>query len=211
MGKGKPVGRRQQRKRPVKRTCLVVTEGKKTEPDYLLDLNRQEFRLSIQVSDGHSDPGHVVSGAVRRKRDSEDGPVSYDEIWCVFDADDISAETLESAMDRARSEGIWVALSNPCFELWLLLHYRYTTGQMRTCKKARNLLRKHVPGYEKSAPACSELRERLAEAIANAEKLRKHHRDSTGGKEHTWNPCTGVDALVRALQKAAREQKRARP
>lgn len=44
-----------------------------------------------------------------------------DEVWAVVDQDQHS--TLKDALALARREGVKVALSKPCFEVWLLLHH----------------------------------------------------------------------------------------
>ena len=50
----------------------------------------------------------------------------FDEIWCVFDTD--AHENLPHAIEDARQSRIAVAVSNPCFELWLVLHVREQTA-----------------------------------------------------------------------------------
>jgi hypothetical protein len=45
-----------------------------------------------------------------------------DEVWCVFDVDE--HPKLAEARDQANANGIQLAVSNPCFELWLLLHFQ---------------------------------------------------------------------------------------
>ena len=49
----------------------------------------------------------------------------------------------------ARDNGIKLAVSNPCFELWLLLHFRDSPG-MQDRKQIVRLLRAQVPDYKKS-------------------------------------------------------------
>ena len=44
--------------------------------------------------------------------------------WCVFDVEAPQPHArLQEAMQMAHDNGIQVAISNPCFELWLLLHH----------------------------------------------------------------------------------------
>ena len=62
-----------------------------------------------------------VQSQPRRRADRD-----FDEIWCVFDTD--AHENLPHAIEEARQSGIAVAVSNPCFELWLVLHVREQTA-----------------------------------------------------------------------------------
>jgi len=68
-------------------------------------------------------PITVVQEAVRLKREAEKAAkkqsgsfLNYDEIWCVFDIDD--HQKIPQALDQAKANGISVARSNSCFELF---------------------------------------------------------------------------------------------
>lgn len=74
-------------------------------------------------------PKTVVELAVKLKKESEgqarrrrDVNLRYDHIWCVFDIDE--HPFVPEARQQARDNRIDVAVSNPCFELWLLLHFQ---------------------------------------------------------------------------------------
>ena len=60
-------------------------------------------------------------------------------IWCVFDFDE--HPNLSQAITEAAQSGIDVAVSNPCFELWLVLHLQdqtaYTTRRAVQRRSAR--------------------------------------------------------------------------
>ncbi|KAB8183256.1 hypothetical protein FH608_049290 [Nonomuraea phyllanthi] len=44
-----------------------------------------------------------------------------EQVWAFFDRDD--HDLVEESYARAKAAGVKVAYSNPCFELWLLLHF----------------------------------------------------------------------------------------
>lgn len=96
-----------------------------------------------------------------------------------------------------------MALSNPCFELWLLLHFQFAGGYS-TSKQAQKLLeqggrcgyradRKHLD-YERLRPL-------HGEACAHAERLRE---SAPGMDAVRRNPWTDVDLLVGPLLRAKR-------
>ena len=58
----------------------------------------------------------------RARRDDRE----FDEIWCVFDIDEHA--NVRTAISNAKDSGIEVAVSNPCVELWLLLHVEDQTA-----------------------------------------------------------------------------------
>ncbi len=67
-------------------------------------------------------------------------------MWCVFDVDE--HPRLGDAKVMAAAHDINLAISNPCFELWLILHLRESPG-MQHRHAMQDLLESLVPGYEK--------------------------------------------------------------
>ena len=67
-------------------------------------------------------------GYARRNRQSRRVDRDFDEIWCVFDTDE--HKKLAQAIEEARQSGIEVAVSNPCIELWFVLHARHQTAHI---------------------------------------------------------------------------------
>ena len=128
--------------------------------------------------------------ASRRERDDN---LRYDEVWCVFDVDD--HPNLLNALESARQLGIKVALSNPCFELWLLLHFRESPGAQQR-HKIRDMLREFVPGYQKEVDI-EEYLPTYGEAVRRAEHMEQSAR-SLG--EIGMNPSTGVWRLTESIR-----------
>ncbi len=85
------------------------------------------FRLrGVQVhvaetQDGQSSAQHVLNRILEVEVDEDD------ERWMILDTDhclkDQHFEGFIKAITDARQRGVQVALSRPCFELWLLLHH----------------------------------------------------------------------------------------
>ncbi|MCH7670159.1 MAG: RloB domain-containing protein [Acidobacteria bacterium] len=121
----KPTGRRPNRRigvRTPRRIIRVHLEGEVTEKEYFGRLASLNKDVQISFGSSGSAPMTLVKNArddVRRKpRRKSD--IDFDEIWCVFDVDD--HVDVERAIHEARAMGAETAVSNPCFELWLVLH-----------------------------------------------------------------------------------------
>ncbi|WP_449337452.1 RloB family protein [Streptomyces griseus] len=118
-------------KRTEYRKILVATEGTKTEPQYFeglaSHLNAKAVRiLSVKSVGVGKDPLRIVTEAARlRDREIKAGD-GFDETWCVLDVDQHA--TLGPACREAKKLRIDVAISSPCFEVWLLWHYEEWTG-----------------------------------------------------------------------------------
>ena len=80
----------------------------------------------VTIDDYHASPMQLVEEAAAKRvidlRAAKRGQgAPYDEYWCVFDVDE--HPYLNRALELARTSGISIALSNPCLELWFLLHF----------------------------------------------------------------------------------------
>ena len=107
---------------------VVVTEGSKTEPNYLKELrelNLDDRNLKIKIIPGR---GGNVSELIEK--------MEYiiatrfvlkpgDETWIVMDDDGRDSETISKLLNwqKKDSEFNKLAGSNPLFEYWLLLHF----------------------------------------------------------------------------------------
>jgi len=201
-----PSGRRARHLAPRPR-LLIVCEGKETEPAYFRYW-RHETRnnmVTVEILPAGMDPRSLVRLAAERKRESErladklDNTFEkYDEIWCVFDRDE--HPNFEGAKQHAHANGIRLAISNPCVELWFLLHYEDRRAHIKREEVCRKF-RRHHPGYRK-VPPVQELRPYYEEAVRRARDL-DAWQSSQGCPGR--NPHTGVYALTERLRTLDRE------
>ena len=97
-----------------------------------------------------------------------------DEVWCVFDVEwPKNHPKLNASLQLAHSHGVQTAVSNPCFEYWLVLHFEQPLDWL-TSKDAEKLRQqfdqskgKEVRRHDLHAPAseggaAGSLREGLA-------------------------------------------------
>ncbi|MCD4653712.1 RloB family protein [bacterium] len=194
----RPPARRPSTKNP-KRRFLVFCEGKVTEPDYIKGFAARVRTASVEISKEQGVPWTLVREAKKRKamaqreaQSTNDKFLEYDEVWCVFDIDD--HPNLNDAFQMARDNGIKLAVSNPCFELWLLLHFRENPGQQNR-KAVLKLLRKYIPKYDKHIDfAC--LENGVNDASKRAERL---EREAAKAGESGENPSTRVYLLTNSI------------
>jgi hypothetical protein len=184
-------------------TVLIVCEGSKTEPNYFNGL-KSAHRLSsanIEVTNAPgTDPMSVVTYTEALMGD-------YDRAFSVFDRDghqNFTAAIQRVAASARGQAGSWHAItSTPSFEVWLLLHYQYSTasiiqsGAHSAGDMAVRALRVHLPGYAKGAKDIFDQLSGMTDtAMANAVKLDKHN-----GAVGSVNPSTGVHVLVNYLRR----------
>lgn len=186
-----------------RRVIRVHTEGIATEVDYLTKL-ANHYRATIRLTFGSG--GRVPKSLVEQACQDEDErrrqrrpipPYDYDEIWCVFDVDE--HPDINQAIHRARQKGIKIAVSNPCFELWLMLHHQDQTAyidRMAVQRLAREL--ELIKGKRIDDSSFNLLLEKYEDARRRAKELDRWHEGN--GSPPRSNPSTGVWRLVDSIR-----------
>jgi RloB-like protein len=191
---------------------LIVTEGLKTEPNYLELLRKRLHLAAADVEIVHpngTDPITLTERAIelrdaRKRQARRNHALEYDEVWVVFDLEkphDQRRQLAERVHSLKGVKGIKFAVSDPAFEYWLLLHYHYTTAQFSDCGALVSRLKEFWTDYDKSRSPSPEFLERIPTAVVRAERCRHYHLEVGGAK----NPSTDVDHLVRSLNLATRQ------
>ena len=180
---------------------LIVCEGEKTEPFYFDGLRVAErlssANIKVTPADG-SDPMSIVEYAERSIDD-------YDRVFCVFDRD--GHANYDAAVQRiarsphSRSDRLFAIPSWPCFELWMLLHFRYSTaaivaaGGRSSGEMAVRELQRFIPGYQKGRKSTyQDLLPNRTSAMTNATRLQRENAQTRAS-----NPSTRVHELVEYL------------
>jgi len=165
---------------------LVLGEGP-TEVNYFTGFKRRG--LVLDLVDGGDDHRAVARRAVESK-DRED----YDGVWCILDTE-LDAGLLGDLRAIVKGSGVNLALSAPCFEVWLLLHKKKWTKPLQNADAARRELKKVMPQWRKGAGTrYTDFAQHIDEAIKEARKL-----DPTG-QDHGKNPSTNVWRLVELIK-----------
>lgn len=116
---------RPQRRLETRKLYVVATEGEKTEEIYFTIFNGEDFRKNVRVQvlptrKGDSSPEAVVNRL--REYIRKYGVKADDELWVVVDVDSWGNQKLDQLCRGCTRISANVAVSNPCFELWLVLH-----------------------------------------------------------------------------------------
>jgi hypothetical protein len=184
--------RRRRPSRQPRTRLLIVCGATRTEPTYLSGL-RQAARnpaVAVKVATHPRDPKSVVNYA-RKLRDQ--APEDFDQIWCVLDVDEFE---FEIALSTARQEQIALAISNPCFEFWLLLHHLDMTAPLSSPGAALRHLKGSVPGYGKTDLRFNDFAKWVPDAVRRAKAL-------PGSNEILGpNPSTGMWRLAELMTEA---------
>ena len=127
-----------------------------------------------------------------------------DEIWIVIDRDAVHSnpndkKNFVDTLKQAEENNIKVAYSNPGFEIWYLLHFKYEANSLDMprleAQLNQQLKQNKQSAYKKPAAGIHKyLSSRQAQAIKNSNKLMKKHQNPVND-----NPTTNVGILVAKL------------
>lgn len=208
--KHKPFDRRRRRHvREPRRVFYLFCEGQNTEPGYFAALRRvvRDALIEIQSFGAAGDPKALSAAAVahskgltRRSRNSFE---EKDEVWAVFDRDDW--DHYYEAIEICRKNGVKVANSNPCFEIWLILHvqeFHKACGQAEVCRALQRIRADYDP--VKKVLDFDELITHLDDAERRGEAvLKRRNEECRFGK--LGPPYTMVFELTRSIRAAAKK------
>ena len=114
-------------KKKIPRRIYIFTEGSVTEPKYFREFI-QFFKISqaqVKVIDRESTASSPESVIKEMDYYKKSNPFkTKNDIYCMVIDTDRWGKNLKVAVDDARQRGYLVALSNPCFEIWLLMHFQ---------------------------------------------------------------------------------------
>jgi hypothetical protein len=211
--------RRRPPERPLKRrvatrvprkTIMVFAEGERTEPIYLRALKLMPavrdvaaVDLRFKASQSKSDPVALVSAAVRERSKAIGEEAEVDEIWCLFDVEwPRNHPSLGEAVALAADSGIRVAISNPCFELWLILHFQDHGAWLDSAAACR--LRSRIDGSSGKGLDPVRYLPLIHDAARRAAQLDvRHKRDGAGFPGD--NPSSGMHQFLAAIPLPGRD------
>ena len=181
------------------RLIVIAFEGKDTERIYLKALAKEYTNPRVHVhilerseaEQNNSSPEHVLKQLNDYKE--QYALEADDELWLVIDKDRWTEAMLSRvATECAQDEYMHMALSNPCIELWLLLHLVDVTSlspeeQQQWLENRRNSrrtdpylkmrLRQEMGSYHESTYDAQMLIAHVEEAIERAKALDKNLTD----------------------------------
>lgn len=214
--------------KPVAPKMYIFCEGANTEPSYLKAFiddkiesgTRRRVDIIIKEECEKNDPKGLVRYAKEEMKRNRG--LNTDQYWVVFDRESIegrNVDDIRTAFSIARDKNIRIAFSNVCFEVWLLLHFVYSTRAFSSCEalfkesELVNFFRQHgIHSYSKDSSKKKEISKQIYPTIRNfveeatkrAKKLNKsiiNNCSASRNNPQPWecNPYTDVYLLLEAI------------
>lgn len=153
-------------KRKRKPVMLITAEGRnKTEKQYFNSFQDQHGKYSIRFATGlETDPVGMLKAMEKAWKKNELSEKDGDKAYIVLDMD-CKPEKIRLVKElQKKSKNIKFIVSNPCIEVWFILHFIYTTHQFKDSKEPKKELAKYIPEYEESMDISAILRPMLNNA-----------------------------------------------
>lgn len=135
---------------------VIASEDTYAVKHYLAKfLTKRVQFIVLPTAGGRSSPAAVLERLDQYQRQYEIG--EGDEFWVCIDLDhwaqDNHISNLLLVQQRCRQkQGYRLAISHPCFDLWILLHFQDPpSGGFRDCEDVAKVLRGIIPGYDKKS------------------------------------------------------------
>lgn len=179
--KGYTRKKRRGRYRQTKKILLLAVEGKnKTESNYFQSIASSYVDVRI-VRGNETDP---VSMTKRMLYEYEGNLQDSDYAACLVDSDfdvqkDAQLQAADKLIEQARNkkhQNVHLIQSAPCFEIWYICHFAYTTRSYGKTADVLEELERYIPGYKKGQEQSflQRLSGNLQKAIRNAKRLEKY-------------------------------------
>jgi len=187
-------------KKPERYIIALFCEGAATEPEYFQGLSRlpqvqERTLLDLRIDLTGAVPLTLVRQAIQAKARG-----TADEYWCIFDVEWPQHHPhLAEAIALAKAKAIPIAVSNPAFELWLLLHFKDHQSHLNTDEAIRDRRSADLSTDKHLDPA--KYMPLRAIAAARARNLGKRHASNGSFTPHD-NPSSNVFDLVDAIERA---------
>ncbi|MEV4381204.1 RloB family protein [Streptosporangium sp. NPDC049644] len=202
--RSKPL-KRKQGSLPERKRFLIYCEGEVTERIYFASLKRRLRIPGVQFGPTHGEPLGLIKSAIdhqaRAPKSAMDQFMAYDEVWCVVDVEaPVPHPTLDRALVLANRNDIKCAISNPCFELWLMLHVKDQRGYLTTDQACDSLEAHGTCCYTRSGKSFDPdaLMDGYEVARKRAQQLTEAHNAETQWANR--NPFASVWELVDRLR-----------
>ena len=198
--------KRNSNSRKRKKVIFIATEGKnKTERLYFKTFNSDKVQMRF-AKGGSTDPVNMVSELLSECKDMGFDPEAGDMAYCVLDSDFSINKNNQMALadKKAKKNDLSLIVSSPCFEIWYLCHYEYSTKIFGSNEEVIDELKKRMPQYDKNKEDMYEILLQMKDnAVENAKKLEKYNLQS-GKKLHTveFMPSTEVYRIIETIVKA---------
>lgn len=192
--------KRRTNSREERKLILLGVEGKnRSEFLYFKNFNSLQKKYCIKKVPGNNTHLQGIINEMKTHIKNH-GLSDGDLLCCLFDMD-FNKNKMKDIQKIINENKLPIKFlpSNPCFEVFLLFHFTFTTKQFENFGQIERELKKHLPNYRKGENYFELLESLTDTCIRNCDKILVHHDTHT----HDFcdmNPSTKAHELVKILK-----------
>lgn len=179
-----------------------------TEKIYLQHFNNRVYNVEIvPVDPKHTDAHGIVKYAKKYIEREELDLKLGDRGYCVFDSDPKSNPDIKRVfqmLDGCKKEGLHSIFSNPCFEVWFVLHFENAPHGMTAVQMKRHLkklLKEKYPDYSETTDIYDYILPMQKEAVKRARALHRAQKEVYKSVySHECNPYTDMFCFMNDMK-----------
>jgi len=202
---------------------VIAAEGAKTEYNYFTTLRKEydtkfnEKNVHVEIlcrpseHENHSSPKFVEKMLDDFLEDNQHYDFKeYDELWFIIDTDSWKPAHITEIAEKCQNAPLYhLGLSNPCFEIWLILHLVEPNAEIKTFCVA-DQQKKNAPLIKKCIEAL-ENNDNLDLSIKNCIEITKKEKRSHLCKQllnlvreyyHVHSEDVSINKIPEAIQSA---------
>ncbi len=178
------MARENRKSKKIKKAIAIVGEGI-SEQEYFISFKRNK-RYSFKIKPDL--PQNSDFTGIFKKANKLIEKDDYDLVYCLIDMDHIIQDNLEQKffdelkklIKQVKKNKIRIIKSNPCFEVWFLLHFLQQLPKFKNDSAVSNKLKNYSPftnydkskDFFKSIDIYKKLEDKVNFAIGNAKKIK---------------------------------------
>lgn len=174
-----------------------------TEHEYFLLIKKDLRNTNLVIKPHFENAGNPSQLLKRISQEYERNEISKgDRVFCAMDVDEITNQAIQKGI-RNKPKRVDLILSNPNFEVWILLHFKYFTHTLMI-EETVDKVQEFIPKYSKTDidPFFDILRKNENYAMINSKRLREFHENSNVDlNTRESNPSTKIDIILDTIKK----------
>lgn len=184
---------------------LLIAEGRNvTETQYFRQFQQQHssFNIKILTPGSATDPEKMLETLERYWKQYDMSYARGDQGYVVLDLDCNEEKAhLINKLENGNKIARFI-VSNPCFEIWFVLHYRFSTHVYSDGNEVIKDLKKYIPEYQKNSDVTGALSGKLDTAMENARKLVDYYEEmGYQWPSNKCNPRTDVPEIIHEIRR----------
>lgn len=148
--------------------------------------------------------GHkVVKRAIDEQEElNRDGQEPRDAVWAVLDLEREKPRRQQAAdaKKRAESNGVKAALSDPCYEVWTLLHLEDTGANFEDCRKVNDRVKQVWEkefGQSSGSKAQVDFSRIIAQRREAAARAKQHRQNNDPSWTEVYRIIEDIESIVK--------------